>query len=64
MKFSETLSEGQKTPFDVEQISSLEIAKRYIKMGTFKMNDTHSLSHTKRNCKCHITSKFDEDMWL
>ncbi len=34
--------------------SGLGIDKENTKRRTFKMNDTHSLSHTKQNCKCHI----------
>ena len=45
---------GIKTPFDVEYNSGLETAKENIKRRTFKMNDIHSLSHTKWNCKYHI----------
>ena len=43
-----------KTPFDVECNSGLGTAKENIKRRTFKVNDTHSLSHTKWNCKYHI----------
>ena len=47
--FSDSLSDVRrtKTSFDVEYNSGLETAKGHIERKTFKMNDTHSLSHTK-----------------
>ena len=42
-----------KTPFDIIKLR-LPTAKRNIKRRTFKMNDVHSLSHSKWNCKYHI----------
>ena len=53
------IGQGKKTPFDVEYGCGLATAskkhqKEVRQMAESNLNDAHSLSHTKWNCKYHV----------